>query len=230
MKKTVLVVDDDSELLKLLTRYLSKHDLAVLNAYNGAEALAVIEQTRPDAIITDVEMPGMDGLTFCRRLRETGAAAGIPVIIMSGKKITEADQLSGYTGGADDYVLKPLSYPLLLAKVRALLRRSKEAPFMKAPTLKQPGFELNLEGRELLVSGRPVALTAKEFDLFSLLVSKPGRVLSINNLIETVWGFDPTNYNDPHTVEVHISNLRRKLGRKLSARIKAVPGHGYKFE
>lgn len=230
MQKTILIVDDDRPMSAILTKYLSNHGFSVMNAYNGAEGLAVVESARPGLVLTDVEMPGMDGFTFCRRLRESRATAAIPVIIMSGKKISETDQLSGYMRGADDYLLKPFSFDLLLAKIKALLKRAKAAPLPAAAKIRRKGFEIDLEGRALKISGRPVQVTAKEFDLFSMLASKPGRVISVNNLIESVWGFDPADYNDPHTVEVHISNLRKKLGPRLSARIKAVAGHGYKFE
>lgn len=230
MRKTILIVDDDRDLAAVLARYLSSHELSVMTAYNGAEALAVLGDKTPDLILTDVEMPGMDGFAFCRKLRESKATALIPVVFMSGKKKTEADMLSGYTGGADDYMLKPLSFSVLLAKIKALLKRAGEAPLPKAVKIKRSGFEIDVDGRALRISGRPVRVTSKEFDLFSMLVSKPGRLLSVNQLIENVWGFDPADYNDPHTVEVHISNLRKKLGPRLSARIKAVAGHGYKFE
>jgi DNA-binding response OmpR family regulator len=149
---------------------------------------------------------------------------------MSGKKIAESDLVSGYEKGADDYVIKPFSYPVLLAKVKAVLRRAKERPASKPVVIRKAGFELDLGGRALKVSGKPVKVTSKELDLFALLVSKPGHVLSLNQLLETVWGYDPANYNDPHTVEVHISNLRKKIGARLAARLKSVPGHGYKFE
>jgi len=230
MRKKALIVDDDRGMTDILGKYLANHGFSVLSAYNGAEGLAVIDDAKPDIIITDVEMPGMDGFTFCKKLRENKAAAAIPVIIMSGKKITEADMVSGYAGGADDYVIKPFSYPVLLAKIKVALRRDKSAPAGKAGKIKGAGFEIDLEGRALKVYGKPVRATSKEFDLFSLLAAKPGRVLSINHLLENIWGYDPANYNEPHTVEVHISNLRKKLGARLSARIKAVPGHGYKFE
>ncbi|MBU2575350.1 MAG: response regulator transcription factor [Elusimicrobia bacterium] len=230
MRKKVLIVDDDREIMDILGKYLSNHNFSVLSAYNGAEGLAVLEDAKPDIVITDVEMPGMDGFTFCKKLREHRAAASLPVIIMSGKKITETDMVSGYAGGADDYVIKPFSYPVLLAKIQAVLKRAKDAPVIKTAKIKKRGFEIDLEGRALKVAGKPVRVTSKEFDLFSLLASKPGRVISVSHMIENIWGFDPTNYNNPHTVEVHISNLRKKLGPRLSARIKAVAGHGYKFE
>ncbi len=229
MQKKALIVDDDGAMLDVLGKYLGNHGFSVLTARNGSEGLAVLEDVGPDIIITDAEMPGMDGFTFCRKIKESRSSAAIPVIIMSGKKIAERDVVSGYDTGADDYIIKPFSYPVMLAKVKAVLRRVR--PHTAAPAIiKKDGFELDLGGRGLKISGRPVKVTSKELDLFAILISKPGRVLSLNQLLETVWGYDPAKYNDPHTVEVHISNLRKKLGAKLAARLRAVPGHGYKFE
>ncbi len=229
MKSTALIVDDDRTILDILSKYLGNHGYATLTAYNGAEGLAVLEDARPDIILTDAEMPGMDGFTFCRKVKENRATSAIPVIIMSGKKTTEPDLVSGYDTGADDYIIKPFSYPVLLVKLKAILRRSK--PSHTAPVvIKRDGFELDLGGRVLKISGRPVKATSKELDLFAALVSKPGRIFSLNHLLQTIWGYDPAKYNDPHTVEVHMYNLRKKIGLKLAARLKAVPGHGYKFE
>jgi len=230
MQKKALIVDDDRVTLTILEKFLGNHGFAVMTAYNGAEGLAVLADARPDVIITDVEMPRMDGFAFCKKLKEDRNLASIPVIIMSGKKIAESDLVSGYEKGADDYVIKPFSYPVLLAKVKAVLRRAKNRPAPKPAVIRKAGFELDLGGRALKIAGKPVKVTSKELDLFALLVSNPGHVLSLNQLLETVWGYDPANYNDPHTVEVHISNLRKKIGPRLAARFKAVPGHGYKFE
>ncbi len=230
MQKKALIVDDDKAILDVLLKYLGNHGFLVSTAYNGEEGLAVLADTTPDIIITDAEMPGMDGFTFCRKIKENRAYASTPVIMMSGKKIAERDIVSGYDTGADDYIIKPFSYPILLSKIQAVLRRAKPRRAAASVIIKKAGFELNLGGRVLKVSGKPVKVTSKELDLFAILVSKPGRLFSVNQLLETVWGYDPAKYNDPHTVEVHISNLRKKLGAKLSARLKAIPGHGYKFE
>jgi DNA-binding response OmpR family regulator len=230
MLKKALIVDDDAALLDTMNRYLTGRGFSVLSARNGTEGLAVLEDNRPDIIITDAEMPGMDGFIFCKKIKESRARASIPVIIMSGKKIAESDMVSGYEKGADDYIIKPFSYPVLLAKITALLRRTKAQTPAGPAVIKQHGFELDLGGRSLKIAGKTVKTTSKELDLFALLVSRPGRVLSLNNMLETVWGYDPARYNDPHTVEVHISNLRKKLGNKLAVRIKSVAGHGYKFE
>lgn len=228
MKERALIVDDDDELLSILKKYLENHGFEIITAANGAQALAAVPAGKPDVIITDVDMPRMDGFTLCRKIKEDRSTAGIPLIIMSGKKISEADMVSGYTFGADDYVTKPFSYPLLLAKVKAVLRRSAGKP-KREPCLKKGDLEMDLEGRAVKIKGKPVKLTSKEFDLLAALVSNPGRVLSLTGLLETVWGYNTADYNNPHTVEVHISNLRKKTG-SFSKRIIAVAGHGYKFE
>ncbi|HOW90315.1 MAG TPA: response regulator transcription factor, partial [Elusimicrobiales bacterium] len=124
MQKKILIVDDDKDLLDVLGRYLRDHGFSTTAARDGAEGLAVIKDFRPDVVITDAQMPGMDGFAFCRKLRENRASASIPVIIMSGKKTTESDILSGYDRGTDDYVIKPFSYPVLLAKIGAVIRRA----------------------------------------------------------------------------------------------------------
>lgn len=228
MKERVLIADDDAELLAILKRYLENHGFEAILAADGVQALAAAASARPELIVTDVDMPRMDGFTLCRRIKESRTLRLIPIIIMSGKKVSEADMVSGYTFGADDYVIKPFSYPLLLAKIKAVLRRA-EGGVKKSPVLKKGGLELNLEGRTARLNGKPLKLTSKELDLLAALVSNPGRVLSLTGLLESVWGYNTADYNNPHTVEVHISNLRKKTG-SFSRRIIAVPGHGYKFE
>ena len=223
-----LIVDDDAELLAIMKRYLENRGFEAVLAADGVKALAAAAATKPDIIITDVDMPRMDGFTLCRKIKESNSLAPTPIIIMSGKKVAEADMVSGYAFGADDYVTKPFSYPLLLAKMHAVIRRTAARP-KKAPNLKKGALEMNLEGRTAKLSGKPLKLTSKEYDLLAALVSSPGRVLSLTGLLEAVWGYNTADYNNPHTVEVHISNLRKKTGA-FSKRIIAVPGHGYKFE
>jgi len=228
MKERALIVDDDTELLSILKKYLENHGFETMTATDGVQALAAVPAGKPDIIITDVDMPRMDGFTLCRRIKEGKTSSGIPLIIMSGKKISEADMVSGYTFGADDYVTKPFSYPLLLAKIKAVIRRAAAKP-KKEARLKKGDLEMDLEGRTVKIKGKPVKLTSKEFDLLAALISNPGRVLSLNGLLEAVWGYNTADYNNPHTVEVHISNLRKKTGN-FSKHIIAVAGHGYKFE
>ncbi len=228
MKERALIVDDDPELLLILKRYLENRGFEAVLAADGEKALAAAAASKPDIIITDVDMPNMDGFTLCRRIKESRTLGETPLIIMSGKKISDGDMVSGYSFGADDYVTKPFSYPLLLAKIKAVVRRAA-ARVKKAPVIRKGALELNLEGRTAKINGKLLKLTSKEFDLLTALVSNPGRVLSLTGLLEAVWGYNTADYNNPHTVEVHISNLRKKTGT-FAKRITAVPGHGYKFE
>ena len=161
-------------------------------------------------------------------MRKEAATRTTPIITISGDRLATRTR-SAVDGGADDYVAKPFSLPVLLARVRAILRRGAgDAAGAKA--LKASGIELDLEGRVAKARGKVLSLTRKEFDLLSTLVSRAGRVLSVPFLLETVWGYDLSIYNDPATVEVHISHLRRKLGPGLAKRIVNLPGYGYKFE
>jgi len=228
MRERALIVDDDSELLAILKRYLENQGLETILAANGVKALAAAAAVRPDIIITDADMPHMDGFTLCRRIKESRTLRQTPLIIMSGKKISEADMVSGYAFGADDYVIKPFSYPLLLAKIKAVIRRAAGRA-KTSSLLKRGDLSINPEGRTAKLKGKLLKLTSKEFDLLTSLVSNPGRVLSLTSLLESVWGYNIADYNNPHTVEVHISNLRKKTG-SFSKRIVAIPGHGYKFE
>jgi len=228
MKERALIVDDDPDLLAILKRYLENRGFEPILAADGVKALAAAAASKPDIIITDVDMPRMDGFTLCRRIKESKTLGETPLIIMSGKKISEADMVSGYSFGADDYVIKPFSYPLLLAKIKAVIRRAAVRS-KRSPHLKKGGLEMNLEGRTAKLNGKALKLTSKEFDLLAALISNPGRVLSLTGLLESVWGYNTADYNNPHTVEVHVSNLRKKTG-SFSKRIIAVPGHGYKFE
>ncbi|MCX5789614.1 MAG: response regulator transcription factor [Elusimicrobia bacterium] len=229
MKAKVLVIDDDDKLRDLIRRYLAANSFAVVGASNGDDGLLFARESRPDIVLTDAEMPGLDGHALCRILRKEPSLPPVPVIIMSGSLVSDKDVLAGFEGGADDYIIKPFSLPVMQARIEAVLRRYRTAS-EGAENLKRCGIELDPAGRTVKVRGRLVALTRKEFDLLTVLISKAGRVLNILYLLETVWGYDPADYNDPGTVEVHVSHLRKKLGPALAKRIVNVPGHGYKFE
>ncbi len=227
MPNKILVVDDEASVRKVVNKYLSAQGFSVVLTDNGSESLILARESRPDLVLLDAEMPGLNGYETCRTLKRS--APNLPVIIMSGSKIAEKDILSGFEGGADDYILKPFSLPILLARVQAVLRRFSASSQMEKK-LKKSGIELDPAGRVVKVGGRGVSLTRKEFDLLAALMEKSGRVLSIPYLLETVWGYDPADYNDPGTVEVHMSHLRKKLGPKLAKQLVSVIGHGYKFE
>ncbi|MBI4385916.1 MAG: response regulator transcription factor [Elusimicrobia bacterium] len=227
--RKILLVDDDTAILSLVKRYMSAHGFSIVMTDNGSEALFLVRESRPDLILVDAEMPGLDGYSVCRVLKQEAATRAIPIIIMSGNKIEEKDILSGFERGADDYVLKPFSLPVLKARIEAVWRRY-EASARSDGKLKKAGIEIDPSGRTVKISDNEIQLTRKEFDLLATLLSKAGRVLSVAYLLETVWGYDPADYNDPGTVEVHVSHLRKKLGNRLAKRIVNVPGNGYKFE
>lgn len=229
MPSKILVVDDDRAILKLLKQYLSANGAAVIITDNGSEALLLIKDSRPDIVLCDSQMPGLDGQALCRAIKREAATASIPVVLMSGERIGDKDVVTGLDLGADDYIFKPFTMSVVLARLKAVLRRYEGAQPAAAAASKS-GIELDAEGRTVKVGGKTVALTGKEFDLLAILLSKSGRLLSVTYLLETVWGYDPANYNDPGTVEVHVSHLRKKLGPRHARHVVNVPGHGYKFD
>lgn len=229
MPNNILVVDDDRSILDLIKRYLTANGLAVVITDNGSEALLLIKDSRPDLVLCDSQMPGLDGHALCRAIKREARTSAIPVILMSGERMGDKDVVSALEQGADDYILKPFSMSVMLARLKAVLRRNGAAAAANE-AVSRSGIELEPEGRTLKVGGKSVALTAKEFDLLAILLSKSGRLLSVPYLLETVWGYDPANYNDPGTVEVHVSHLRKKLGPRHARHIVNVPGHGYKFD
>ena len=229
MFKKILLVDDDKLVLNSTRRYLEERVFSVACAGNGSEAVAMARESKPDMVITDAQMKGLDGFALCRAIKETDGFSKIPVIIISGSKISEEDILTGYNRGADDYILKPFSFPVLLAKLKAVMKRY-EAFEEKTDKIKKLGMVIDPAGRTVTIKDEVVKLTRKEFDLLTVLISEEGRLLGIPYLLETVWGYDPASYNDPHTVGVHISSLRKKLGAEIGDHITSVTGHGYKFE
>lgn len=229
MPQKILVIDDDASLRKMVHKFLTDSGLNVVHTDNGSEGLLLARESHPDLVLVDAEMPGLDGYSFCRVLKKEDFAAAIGVIVMSGKFIGEKDVVTGLECGADDYILKPFSLQVLLARIKAVLRRYSASAKMEG-TLKKHGLELDPAGRSLKVRGKLVELTRKEFDLLASLIERPGRVLSVPFLLQNVWGYDPADYNDPGTVEVHVSHLRKKLGPQIAKRLINVHGRGYKFD
>ena len=230
MPSKILLVDDDRKMLDVMRRYLENHDFSVIFTDNGSEALMLARDSRPDLVVADVELPGLDGFALCKALKDSPDTARVPVIIISGGRTDDDDIVEGYDKGADDYLTKPFAVPVLTAKINAVLRRYSAPSGVEAEKIKAEGLEIDPGARTVKVGGKPAALTRKEFDLLTLLLEKKGRVLGVPYLLETVWGYDMATYDNPHTVETHISSLRKKLGAKLARRIESVTGHGYKFE
>lgn len=229
MPRKILVVDDAESLRRAMAKSLAQSGFSVMTAGNGSDALLMAQEAGPDLVLADADLPGLDGHALCRVLRRGGATRHIPIIIISGAMIDEKDVVSGLDGGADDYLLKPFPMKVLLARIQAVLRRYRDRTETRE-RLKRCGIELDPGAREVRVRGRAVKLARREFDLLALLIERAGRVVTTGHLLEWVWGYDPAEYNDPHTVQTHVSRLRRKLGPKVSGHIVNVRSYGYKFE
>jgi two-component system alkaline phosphatase synthesis response regulator PhoP len=225
----VLLVDDEADNRRIYGDVLEAEGYAVTRATNAKEAFASALESVPDIVLSDVSMPGGDGLSLLAKLRADRKTARVPVVLMSGVHKGADDQADGLDQGADDYLPKPVSPALIRAKIAAVLRRYG-APEELGEQLKANGLVIDVAARTVKVGGKRVALTRKEFDLLTTFLRKPGRVLSVPFLLETVWGYDPADYSDPHTIGVHVSTLRRKIGAKLASRIVALPSLGYRFD
>jgi two-component system, OmpR family, response regulator len=219
----VLVVDDEPNILELLSVSLRFQGFEVATASTGAEGLDTARTFRPDAVILDVMMPGMDGFGLLKRLRADGVDA--PVLFLTAKDAVE-DKISGLTLGADDYVTKPFSLRELTARVRAVLRRSATVE-ERLPSGYQ-GAQLNADFEAVAVSvdGSSVRLTRREFELLRYLVQNRNRVISRDRLLERVWGYD--RLVETRSVDVHVGRLRNKLGM-AGRQIETVVGLGYRF-
>ena len=226
---TVLVVDDEPMVREVVARYIALDGHEVHEAADGDEALRWLDQHRPDLVVLDVMLPGTDGLTILRWLRDT---SDIPVILLTACA-EEVDRLLGLELGADDYVVKPFSAREVAARVRTVLRRTQGSDRGSgAPTTLDFGaLRIDVPSRTVTVDGAEVALTAKEFDLLALLAASPRRVYSRNQLLELVWD-SSSDYQDPATVTVHVGRLRQKLevDPEHPRWIATVWGVGYRFE
>jgi phosphate regulon transcriptional regulator PhoB len=226
MAATVLVVDDERDIVELVRYHLEKEGFRCLMAADGPGALRLAREARPDVLVLDRMLPGLDGLEITRQLRRDAATARLPIIMLTARA-DEVDRVVGLEVGADDYVVKPFSPRELVARVRALLRRTGEPP-TKAVT--RMGAVTVDEGRhQVAVEGRAVELTAKEFGLLVALLRAGGRVLSREQLLDAVWGYANAAEIESRTVDVHIRRLREKLGA-AARHIVTVKGAGYRVE
>lgn len=228
--KKILLVDDDRKMLDVMRRYLEGLGFSVIFTDNGSEALMLARESKPDLIVSDVVMPGLNGLDLCAAIKQSAETAATPVIIISGEMTGDDDVVAGYGKGADDYLAKPFAFSVLAAKINAVLRRFGVSSGPAFSKIREKGLELDPAARTVKLGRTQVSLTRKEFDLLALMLEKKGRLLGVPYMLETVWGYDMGTYDNPHTVESHISALRKKLGPKFAARLVSVSGHGYKFE
>jgi DNA-binding response OmpR family regulator len=229
LRAKILLVDDEDDNRRIYGDLLTAEGYVVRRAASGREAFALAVEAPPDLVLSDVSMQDGDGLQLLARLRAEKKLSRVPVILMSGVRRDVEDQADGLEQGADDYLPKPVAPALLRAKIASVLRRFGAAEEL-GDVLKAQGLSLDVAARTATLAGKRVALTRKEFDLLTTFLRKPGRVLSIPFLLESVWGYDPADYSDPHTVGVHVSTLRKKIGPKLGERIVALPGLGYRFD
>lgn len=221
----VLVVDDEDKIRQVISIYLTNEGYQVGEAVDGEEALRKFQAEAWDLIVLDVMMPKLDGVTVCQEIRKVSK---VPIIMLTAKN-DEVDRILGLEFGADDYMGKPFSPRELVARIKAVLRRTGTGEKKEEHLLKFPGLSIDLISREVFVKEKPITLTPKEFELLALLARNIGRSYSREQLLETVWGFD--YYGDVRTVDTHVNRLRDKLRADgATTYIKTVWGVGYKFE
>lgn len=221
MPNTILVVDDEKNIVQLARLYLGNEGFNVDEAYDGKEALEKARAISPDLIVLDIMMPEMDGLSVCKELRKT---SNIPIIILTARD-DDVDKIVGLEIGADDYVTKPFNPRELVARVKAVLRRAQNASNTDA-VLEVGNIRLDPARREVWVGDKAVTLRAKEFDLLTAFMRHEGVVLDRERLLSLVWGQD--FYGDTRTIDVHVAWLREKL-QGAQARVQTVWGVGYKL-
>ena len=221
---TVLVIDDEKDLVELVRYNLEKEHIHAITAFDGQTAVEIALRHHPDLIVLDLMMPGMSGLEVCRLLRSEAKTAHIPIIMLTARA-SETDRIVGLEMGADDYVTKPFSPRELVARVRAVLRRS--APQAdKSKIIRRGRLLIDVDARQVKFDDKPIALTATEFRVLEFLASRPGRVVSRDEIIDAALGHGTAVMD--RTIDVHITALRRKLGVG-GEMIETVRGFGYKF-
>ena len=226
MRQEILVVEDEPDIRGLVVLHLEREGFRCRTAANGPDAVREAKAHRPDLIVLDLMLPGLDGLEVCRRLRADPETAGVPIIMLTAKA-DEVDRVVGLELGADDYVAKPFSPRELVARARAVLRRARPAAGTRV--LSAGPLALDPERHRVTLAGTEVMLTPKEFDLLQALLESAGRVLSREHLLNRVWGYARADEIESRTVDVHVRRLRVKLG-DAGNRIATVKSVGYRFE
>jgi DNA-binding response OmpR family regulator len=225
MNKLIAVVDDEPDIVELITHHLKKERFGVKEFYDGASLLSYLNTTLPDLIILDLMLPEIDGLEVCRLLKKDERTSSIPIIMLTAKG-TETDRVVGLELGADDYIVKPFSPRELLARVKAVLRRV-ETRVEKPRLIKIGELWIDSGKFEVKIKGKKIDLTTTEFKILTILAERRGWVFTRDQLLDRLWGEDKIVIG--RTIDVHITQLRKKLG-ELGKSIKAVRGIGYKFE
>lgn len=224
----ILVIEDNESVLSMIEMFFAKEEIQGEYITDGLKGYELAVENEWDCLIVDWMLPGMDGITICRKLREAGS--NVPIIMLTAKD-TESDQVLGLEIGADDYVTKPFSPLALMARIKAVTRRINVQinPVVDSDVVKTKYFKINKTTREVSVNGAEISnLTPKEFDLLVHFVLHPKQVFTRDQLVENVWGYQ--FYGDDRTVDVHIKRLRSKLGEGGASFFQTVWGVGYKFD
>ncbi len=229
-RRTVLIVEDEDNLLAPLTYNLEREGFRVVTATDGGEGLELAREESPSLVILDIMLPTMDGIQVCRILR---SESGVPILMLTAKD-EELDKVLGLEMGADDYMTKPFSMRELIARVKAMLRRAELSP---SPTdgrvdgvITSNDLHIDVQARKVSLSGDSIKFKPKEFDLLALLAGHPGKAFTRDDILESIWG--GKDNIDRRTVDVHVRWIRQKLGEGDGAprRIITIRGHGYRFE
>lgn len=223
IRVTILIVEDEERMRKLLSDYFKNSGFHVLEGENGIKALEVFKNNKVDLVILDIMMPYLDGWAVCKSIRQSSE---VPIIMLTAKG-EEEDKLQGYELGVDDYVTKPFSPKVLVAKAKVLLKRVKNSPKQQEKIKDYNGLQINELSNEVKINNNSVALSPKEYDLLIFFAKNEGIVLTRENILDKVWGFDYEG--GLRTVDTHIKRLREKLEDKAKY-IVTVRGRGYKFE
>ena len=219
----ILLVDDDADILEIVGYNLSQEGYQISTAINGRDAIAKAKKVLPHLIIMDVMMPEMDGMEACENIRKIPELSNVIITFLTARS-EDYSQVAGFDAGADDYITKPIKQKLLISKVKALLRRLKETE-IDSETLNVGGIEINREEYKIVKDNIEIVLPRKEFELFYLLATKPGKVFKREEILDKVWGNDVVVGG--RTIDVHIRKLREKIGDDF---FKTIKGVGYKFE
>lgn len=221
-RNTILVIDDDRNILAIIEMYLKKEGYNVVTCERGDTAMEAFRKAAPSLVVLDVMLPGMDGWEVLEKLREEST---VPVIMLTAKgDIT--DRIQGLDLGADDYMAKPFEAKELIARIKAVMRRSAVGDEEKCVSFRN--LSISLDNYSVTLDGKQVEMPPKEIELLYFLASRPGKVFTREQLLEQVWGFD--FFGDSRTVDVHVKRIREKLGDRPEWQIKTVWGVGYKFE
>ena len=226
MAREVLVVEDEPDIRRLVVLHLERDGFRCRTATSGADALREVKTSVPDLVVLDLMLPELDGLEVCRRMREDGRLEDVGILMLTARG-DEYDRVLGFEVGADDYVVKPFSPKELVARVRAVLRRSR--PDAATPVLSAGPITLDPARHAVSLNGHAIVLTPKEFDLLQALLESAGRVLSREYLLNRVWGYARADAIESRTVDVHVRRLRAKLG-DAGGLIETVKSVGYRFE